>query len=227
MTINVSSPSFPPFITAQFQREWFKSTNGYGGDIFNQTSWDYNEKTKENKPVGQRVHITTLEDFTDYLKRMQQLNFHCWLTVFPCNAYDTPAVIDKLYFDFDSKTNIEAAWNEANHFQEKLKHNFQAESLLVYSGSKGFNLYVWLKIPFFESVKNLKATYDRIQRTLLLGTNYKTLDQNPIGDIKRVSRVPYTIHPKSRSLCVPVNSNWQPLALFSLDFYRQNGLSAL
>jgi hypothetical protein len=49
--------------------------------------------------------------------------------------------------------------------------------------------------------------------------------QQVIGDIKRVSRVPYTFHEKSGNLCVSLSLDHAPLLISNLEGFRKAGLN--
>jgi hypothetical protein len=205
-----------------FQLEWFKSPNGYGREIAETYAWKEN-----NKPKITRRYIDSYQAFEAYLKQDPTIHFSGrYMSVHSFSSLNHPQVIDKLYFDFDSAANIEAAYIEASDFQRKLKTYYSADSLLVFSGKKGYAVYVWLTKPITAATEqNLKAVYNRLQETLLLGTSYTTLDHSVIGDIKRVSRVPYTLHQDRGSLCCPVNDKGEAILITSIDNYRTHGLS--
>jgi hypothetical protein len=119
-------------------------------------------------------------------------------------------LIERLYFDFDNKEKVWLARIEAENFAEVLSEHYQTASFMVFSGSKGYNLYVWLKTPIKAAEPELRRIYGTLQQMLLSGTNYKTLDPQVIGDIKRVSRIPFSVHQKTKELCVPVTQDLTP-----------------
>jgi hypothetical protein len=205
----------------QFWLEWFKS-EGLGREVFEGYGHDENGKL-----LGSRVFLTEYPVFLSYIQRMHRGVFPCWMSVLIFAGRDDPSILIKLYFDFDSK-NLELAWIEARDFALKLKRFYNADSLICFSGNKGYNVYVWLQKPLSftkESKFAIKQVYAKIQEILLKGEKYETLDPNPLGDVKRVSRVPYSIHEKSGSQCEPVNIDREPLKLQSLKGYVENGLS--
>ncbi|MGA3289756.1 MAG: hypothetical protein ABSD42_05910 [Candidatus Bathyarchaeia archaeon] len=207
----------------QFWREWFFCPGELGREVFE--SYRYDEK---GKLVGNRVFLTEYSDFLRYIQLMQKDIFPCWASVLPFQRRDDPAVLEKLYFDFDCKDNIELAWSEASDFSSKIKRFYNADSLLCFSGNKGYNLYIWLKktLKFTCDKKNeLKLVYEKLQEALLKGTQYKTLDLNPYGDVKRVSRIPFSIHEKSGYKCIPIDLKRKAIQLSTLLPYKENGLS--
>ncbi len=207
----------------QFWREWFRCPEGLGREVFE--SYRYGEN---GKLLGTRIFLTDYVQFENYIQRMQKGVFPCWASVLPFQKRDDPITLEKLYFDFDSKTSIETTWKEASNFSLNLKRFYKVDSLLCFSGNKGYNLYVWLKEPLKFNSDNkdkVKLVYEKLQETLLKGTHYKTLDPNPYGDVKRVSRIPYSTHEKSGSKCVPINLQRKDIQLSTLSGYVDNGLS--
>lgn len=205
-----------------FWLDWFKTPDKLGREVF----WIYGLKAK-GELQGDRKFLAEYESFSSFLQIMQNKSYPCWASVLPFKERNQPVILEKLYFDFDSKENIEEAWLEAKDFTLRIKKFYNAEALLCFSGNKGYNVYVWLTKPlYFEEVTELKKIYTKIQDILLKGSDYKTLDSQPYGDVKRVSRVPYTVHNKSGSLCHPINLDREPLTLFNLNSYVRNGLSA-
>ncbi|NLF88844.1 hypothetical protein GX563_08485 [Candidatus Bathyarchaeota archaeon] len=203
-----------------FLKEWFHTPEG-GREVAPTYGWEPN-----GKPLLTRRYITDPNIFIEYIATPEERITGKYQSVLIFNGQNKPVIIDKVYYDFDSLTNIESAYNDAIAFQLKLKTYYGAESLLCFSGMKGYAVYVWLRCPLrSDNIVDLKAYYTRIQNTLLLGSDYKTLDHNPLGDIKRVSRIPYTLHQKYGSLCTPIGGNREAINIPSIQFYRENGLS--
>jgi len=144
------------------------------------------------------------------------------------SAPNTVSTLDKLFFDFDSKSDIDKAWAEAWDFADRLRQFYEVGALLVFSGSKGFHLYAWLRRPVGRvlSQQHLKALYGELQRMILGNTAYETLDRAVLGDVKRLARVPYSTHQGSGQLCVPVDHARRPVLIMSgfTAVYREHGI---
>jgi hypothetical protein len=100
--------------------------------------------------------------------------------------------------------------------------------LLVFSGKKGYHVYTWFRTAIQGSEEQLKQIYGKTQEKLLLGLEYETLDPNPLGDIKRLARVPFSTHHKSGNLCRPINSETEESILlenFNIEDYLLHGFS--
>ena len=99
---------------------------------------------------------------------------------------------DRLYFDFDSKDDLEAARKDAVSLAEDLieNHSIPQEAIQAYyTGRKGFALEIKL---------NTRITPDQLRSTIhKLSPKYSTLDTQVV-DPNRIVRVPNTPHPDSK-----------------------------
>jgi len=120
-------------------------------------------------------------------------------------------------FDFDSlEDNLENAYNEANRVYDFFKSSgFQTS--LNFSGNRGFHVLVKTK-PDIYSSRQLRKFHDIIARLLRL----KFVDRQLFGDIRRLIRIPGTLHPKTGLLAFTIKScKGQPLDLHK---FITNGL---
>jgi len=106
------------------------------------------------------------------------------------------AIIDKVYFDFDGAD----AFYQMDKLHGWLVGKDYAHQIM-FSGNKGYNVYVFLKPKPAVNV-NLVAIHRYIENQ----ANVKS-DQQTVGDINRVSRVPNTIHIKSKLYCIPLTKD--------------------
>ena len=97
----------------QFLKEWFQTPQGLGREVFEGFGYDENHKIE-----GARVFLTDYPSFASYIIRMQKGIYPCWMSVLSFQGKNSPVVLCKLYFDFDSK-NLELAWAEAKDFATK------------------------------------------------------------------------------------------------------------
>jgi len=212
-----SHPSHPIPFTPQintFLREWF-GIHG-GREIFQPTPKD-------------RVFIEKAEDLASYLEVCRSLEAPAWMSVQPYQERDVIFGLEKLFFDFDCETDLEKAWSDAYDFASKLIKYYGIKPLLVFSGQKGYHLYVflWSTVQFqVHRQETAKEIYSRLQEKLLKGLVYETLDRQVIGDIKRLARIPYSIHEKTGQTCQPLTLDRQPLWLGpnDLDVLRKHGI---
>ena len=192
-----------------FWREWFSVEYGFGREVF------------QNKT---RVFIDSFEQFKDYIKWCKVALSPCWMSVQPFKGRNQVFTVEKLFFDFDGA--LVKAWKEASTFARHLEQHYGAEALVAFSGCKGYHVYVWLsKSQHFKDGRQAKMFYTIAQKLLLKGLKFETLDQQVIGDIKRVSRIPYSIHEKSLNPCIPLTLAHAPLLISTLKGFREGGLS--
>jgi len=180
-------------------------------------------------------HRTFLEhgdQFIPYIQECVAKGSPCYLSVQPYRGPDQVYALEKAFFDFDSKTtppDLEKAWNEAIHFVDALQKYYGVRSLPVFSGRRGYHIYAWLwrtvEVRPNQEVW-AKTIYKTLQDKLLKGLHYETLDPEVLGDIKRLARVPYTIHEKSGQVCIPLTEKREKLWLLgnSLEEYRRKGI---
>jgi len=91
-----------------------------------------------------------------------------------------------LPFDFDSKTNIRDAWNDAiKLFNYLILCNYGA--YLIFSGRKGFHVLIQT-VPSLYTRKQIRA----VQKTFKNILDLKTLDEQIFGDVRRLMRLPWT-----------------------------------
>jgi hypothetical protein len=179
----------------------------------------------------EREYVGTVPEFLAFIGKCEIENLPCYVSVQPYSSRGQVYGLEKLFYDFDSKDDppdLEKAWAEASDFAEKLRFFYRVEPLLIFSGRKGYHVDVWLQeVVSFEPEQELvaKDVYRTLQEKLLEGLKYSTLDLQPIGDIKRLARLPYTTHEGSGLLCQPVDLDRRPIELTSIETYRAHGLS--
>jgi len=196
-------------VIREFWREWFSAYRGR--EVFYRRG---------------RVYIDTSKAFLNYINWCRIEGAPCYCSVQPFKELNRVASIEQLFFDFDSENKIVKAWREAIEFADVIKRYYDAEPLVCYSGRKGYHVRVWLRDPIeFNSQGLAKRFYRIMQEKLLKGLEFETLDRQVIGDIKRLSRVPYTIHEKTGNPCIPITKSHTPLLLTSLTPFRRRGLS--
>jgi len=150
------------------------------------------------------------------------------MSVQPFRARNVVFGLEKLFFDFDSKTDppdLDKAWSDVIAFVEHLKNTANIEPLIIqtYRGYHGY-AFLWQVVEISSDQQAVaKDIYTGLQSRLLNGRSYATLDSSVLGDIKRMSRVPYSLHEKG-IICTPINLNQHPMALDNLDYYREHGL---
>jgi hypothetical protein len=120
--------------------------------------------------------------------------------------YET-AIIDRLYFDFDSKDDPIMAIQETSMVTEALEDR-GIESIQYFSGQKGTACYI--DFPSTELAPENKKDVLGLFWDMLndgMGLQLHTLDGGSVrGDIARVSRLPNTRH-QSGLYCIPLEKS--------------------
>jgi len=174
-----------------------------------------------------RVYAGNPDAFLAFIDRCIAAKLPCFCSVQPYRRRDEPAGLEKLFFDYDCKTvppNLDKAWRDVTGLCERLKR-IRVEPLIIQT-FRGYHVYIWLWHLIEFEPRNLalaREVYRMLQETLLDGWRYSTLDQNVIGDVKRLSRVPYSFH-ESGVECTPVDLNREPLQLESPREFQEHGL---
>jgi hypothetical protein len=156
-------------------------------------------------PTGRSAHAARF--FLRFIDRCHATRAPCYLSVNPYRDRDRVAGLEKLFFDFDCADDPGHAFEEATDFVRQLEVHYRVAPLLVFSGRKGYHVYVYLlNTVTFDATRErvAKAVYRSVADLLLDGLTYETLDRQPLGDSKRLARVPYTMHPGSGMRCHPV-----------------------
>jgi len=115
--------------------------------------------------------------------------------------------IEKLFLDFDSPNDLKTAYRDVINAYNIVK-SLGAKPLIVFSGSKGYHLYVWLPDPL--KMRDFKVfTYPtflvkaeiwvKTLYNILFEKYFDTLDK-VVLEPQRISRIPYTIHQKTRNI---------------------------
>jgi hypothetical protein len=182
------------------------------------------EFTGEGRPF--RIYLSNVQGFLELIDNHHLKRLPVYLTVQPFKAYDTPASLEKLFFEFDCEEDPGKAIKEALSFTDSIRRFYHAEPLVCLSGRKGAHVYVWLREPVaIEGLQTIaKEAYRRLQEKLMAGLRLQTLDPKVIGDLKRLARVPYTIHEKTGRLCQPVDLNGNPLRDLEVQRFMEHGL---
>lgn len=115
------------------------------------------------------------------------------------SLYDLTFTVDKLFFDFDSRTDLGQAFEDAKAFARRLEeHNYPY--IPLFSGRKGFHVYVLVKPWRPPNVETAKAVLRDVQ-TRLAG-DLATADRHVFGDVRRLVRFPNTLN--GSNYCVPL-----------------------
>lgn len=146
----------------------------------------------------QRIMMST-DDMSKYYNFLNRYNGkrHLYKSVYRFNEKNDKrvepksAVIDKIYFDFDGPEAYDATIKFHNWLVERDLYH-----CIFFSGNKGFNVYVYVE-SFTPNMYNLGTLQKAIEKKAGIKS-----DQQTVGDINRVSRIPNTIHIRSKLYCI-------------------------
>ncbi len=128
----------------------------------------------------------------------------------------TVIALEKIFLDLDYPRNIDVACREAAKLLDHLSS--YCRPLVVFSGLKGYHLYVFLPRPIEGSKVFLKKLLMSLLGELgITGLSLRSLDERSAVDVSRLSRIPYTIHDKSGRTVFPVDENMKPISPESFD----------
>jgi len=101
-----------------------------------------------------RRFSNTPEELIKLVESCRRQKTPCYCSVQPYNARKRPCAIEKLFYDFDCKEDPSQAWRDAAAFSETLIQHYRILPLIVFSGNKGYHVYVFLKKPLPFKAEN-------------------------------------------------------------------------
>ena len=204
-------------MSLQFYREWFGMHGGR--EVF-------------HKDRGTRMFIDSWLALPPYIEKCCVNRLPAYMSVQPYRGRDVPLGIEKVFFEFDCEKDVEKAWRDARTLCNAIVRFYDAVPFIKFSGRRGFHVDVFLKEivafnPTPHTIKLVKEVYARLQQKILAGLELPTLDKQVLGDIKRLERIPYTLHEESGKPCQPVSLKGEliPPEDCDIEYYRKNGLS--
>lgn len=174
-------------------------------------------------------------DLLTFVEECKNENRPCWISAQPMKAYNEVMGIEKLYFDFDYDAMLKKKKNVSKETIKKLREQVENEVKdflshldfvpLIVRTYKGYHVYIFLRRIYTFEKKDFdfaKKVYTELQMYLIRGI-YECLDEHPIGDLKRLARVPLSIHEKG-GICFIVDKNLKKDKVRNLDIYRTYGI---
>lgn len=139
-----------------------------------------------------------------FVKRIREnfSRFDVFTSVYPTDLREK-GIIDGLFFDLDNSS-LEAAHRQMRTLVRHSVNRLDYEPRINFSAMKGFHFHF-----DFEPLE-LKANLKKIAYRFIdfLEIPSVALDPHLIGNIQGLDRVPFTIHTKSRRLCIPIDPKW-------------------
>ncbi len=156
-------------------------------------------------------------DIFQFIKDCTELKRPAFISVNPRIEHDKVLGIEKLFFDFDFGKKSE---NLTQEEIEERKYELIGEVMefindltlmnltpMIVKTNKGFHIYVFLANIFCptDNLNILKEIYRSLQLKLIYERRpkikYKYFDTSVLGDIKRLCRIPLSIHQKTGEEC--------------------------
>lgn len=154
----------------------------------------------------------SVADAEEYLTYIWMYNgfLPCYTSVYPLE-YQRNHTINKIYIDIDKEGDLDWAWGVKEKIVETIIEMFDNEPRQYFTGNKGFSIYMDF-LPM--TINNFHFVGRRIVQKLLVACNlvdnngFRTFDYNCVdpavlGDISRISRIPYTFHNKTQRVVTP------------------------
>lgn len=135
----------------------------------------------------------------------------CFVSTYCFPRYDAvlasgTVVMDNLWCDFDSR-DLTKPYEDVRMAVSELHDAGIAHVAQLFSGQKGFHLH----IPLTPTVMSTKRAHALVLRAHRWFFKYPTFDRGIVGDIRRLRRMPMSIHPKTGLKCIPVDVETQTL----------------
>ncbi len=156
------------------------------------------------------------------VRNFDNLKWHVWKAFGTYNIYvdvypeknilgNEAMLINKIYIDLDNdkadpneKTGV-YAYEDMRAIVRFFKDQYNYTPRVYYSGGRGYAVY----LDFDEVLINhCKDTLTEFYVMLKEQLGLKTIDTTSVGDDRRISRMPYTMHKKSGRLCTPIDPMW-------------------
>jgi hypothetical protein len=167
------------------------------------------------------------EDLEKHIENSTKKGLPCYCSVQPYRERDQPFGLEKMFYDFDSEKNTSKAWKEVLKFAETLIKYYKILPFITFSGNKGYHVYVFLdRVVSFQTfqIGFAKKVYMLLQKKLLKGLDFETLDSAILGDIKRLARLPFSIHEKTGKMCSPLSLSHVFIKPKNLEIYKEYSL---
>ena len=139
--------------------------------------------------------------------RTIELNMHCnniYVALYSDNNIQK-GLWDKLFFDVDAHDgSLPKAHLDMLRLYDYIQSNYGVEPRLYFTGH-GFAVYF-----DFEPVSIDKWSVKVFGMDIIRKAGCKQVDTTPLGDKRRISRIPYTYNLKTddRRMCIPISVDW-------------------
>jgi hypothetical protein len=170
-----------------------------------------------------------------------------FMSIQPMKSHTEPVGIEKVFFDFDcvnetflkqlssQEPNITKRQaiieqrrlemiNEVKFFVQNLNKT-NIRPLLVRT-SKGYHVHIYFDNVYVLDTNSdyCNAVYIQIQQNFLSSHNYMYADKTVLGNLRKMCRIPLSIHQKTGEECIIVNNQLRPDKIRSIEYYKLYGL---
>jgi len=159
------------------------------------------------------MFFTNIDQLTAEIMRRFD-NHNLYVSVYNFNEYNEPW-IDKIFLDFDAgskqtfnpltdegKQTLQEVLEEVKKVASFLENRYEVKPLVLFSGNRGFHIYLF-SIPVL--LKHPKETLKTFLNWVKNKLDLKYVDTQLFSDIRRVARLPYSVHQKTKLYCVPIS----------------------
>jgi len=115
-----------------------------------------------------------------------------------CEKCREQNIVDMVYIDLDNE-DLDVTYDDMKAISEVFP------ATVYFTGKGGFAVY--LK-TFSVRLKHPRMTIRKFVEMLEKQLGLSTIDWHVVGDMKRVSRLPYTVNMKNEKLCIPISPKW-------------------
>ena len=135
------------------------------------------------------------------------------------SVYDKDKIIDKVFIDIDSYGVLDDALETAKKVYKKATQELNLPVIPIFSGLKGFHLYVLLKPKRYNNPSYLltSVTLDLVSNGTKdefgISKVLECIDEKFIGATNSLCRIPNTERPGMNTFCIPLPQNFLELTL--------------
>jgi len=163
-----------------------------------------------------------------------------FMSVQPRTEHEKVYGLEKLFFDFDYGKKSDNL-SEKKIEKRKIKLDYEIKVFintvnkfdtlikpLIVKTRKGYHVYIYFdKIyEIDDDIEHWRRVYRGLQEMFINSVKYefKFLDPTILGDIKRLARIPTSIHEKSGEECLILDEKFEPTKIRSVNIYKGYGL---
>jgi hypothetical protein len=128
-----------------------------------------------------------------------------YVAVFPEHLKEY-SLFNKFYFDIDNEEDLQGAYTDSVKIGNFFNKYFNCIPRRYFSGGKGYAIY--LDLQDFGRFEDYPIVHLRLAQWIREETKVESIDSTSLGDIARISRVPFNLHYTTKWLCIPTHPDW-------------------